>query len=214
LRYWQAIEKGPLRDDPFNRFIHFVFSFTNGKHLVFSDSRKFGKITLLETKSMHQSKHLKNLGPEPLEKNFNLKKLKECLNKKIKTEQKIKNVLLDQSILVGIGNIYASEILWYSDIHPERKIYSLQEKDFELIFKNIKKVLALGLKFRGNSISDYRDVNGEIGKFQLHQKAYWRGGEKCQKKIQIKGKQKFCPGIILEKNLNNRNSYFCSVHQK
>ena len=208
------MEKGPLRDDPFNRFIHFVFSFTNNKHLVFCDSRKFGKITLLETKSMHQSKHLKNLGPEPLEKNFNLKKLKETLNKKIKTEQKIKNVLLDQSIIVGIGNIYASEILWYSGIHPERKIYSLQEKDFELIFKNIKKVLALGLKFRGNSISDYRDVNGERGKFQLHQKAYWRGGEKCQKKIQIKGKQKFCPGIILEKNLNNRNSYFCSVHQK
>jgi formamidopyrimidine-DNA glycosylase len=119
--------------DPFNRFMHLVFSFSNGKHLAFSDARKFGKVTLLDTKIAHETKHLKYIGPEPLDKDFTLKILKERLMKKPKG--KIKTVLMDQSILAGIGNIYSDEILWLSGVHPEKKVSELKEKELGLIFK-------------------------------------------------------------------------------
>jgi formamidopyrimidine-DNA glycosylase len=203
---WQPTESGPLQD-PFNRFIHVVFTFSNKRHLAFSDSRKFGKITLLDIKDItdiYQTKHLKNLGPEPLEESFNLAKLTECLNKK--PHGKIKTVLMEQNILVGIGNIYASEILWLAEINPEKRVENLSTQEVTKIFRAIKKILPLGINFGGDSISDYRDVEGRPGKFQLHHQAYGRGGEKCLKR--------FCGGIILEKVLSTRNSYFCSVHQK
>lgn len=77
---WAPDEHGPLHD-PYNRFIHVIFSFNNKNNLAFSDARKFGKITLLNTALAHESKHLNNIGPEPLDKNFNIIKFKECLNK-------------------------------------------------------------------------------------------------------------------------------------
>jgi formamidopyrimidine-DNA glycosylase len=203
VRSWVPVEHGPL-EDPYNRFIHVVFVFSNGKHLAFSDARKFGKITLLDTKVAHDSKHLNNIGPEPLHKNFDLDKLKERLNKK--PNGKIKTVLTDQSIIAGIGNIYSDEILWRAGIHPERKVSSLKEKELKLIFKAIKETLAKGIDFGGDSMSDYRNIHGLQGKFQLHHEAYRRTGEKCRKRG--------CKGIIERKMINGRSAHFCSVHQK
>jgi formamidopyrimidine-DNA glycosylase len=112
INKWTPKEDGPLHD-PFNKYVHVVFTFSpsaklrinNETHLAFSDARKFGKITLLDTKTAHDTKHLNNIGPEPLEKNFNLERLKERLNKK--PNGKIKTVLMDQSVIAGIGNIYS-----------------------------------------------------------------------------------------------------------
>ncbi len=190
--------------DPKIKFAHVVFSLSNKKYLVFSDARKFGKITLLDTKIAHDSKHLNNLGPEPLEKSFNLEKLKERLNKK--PNGKIKTVLIDQNIIAGIGNIYSDEILWRAGVHPERKVSKIKEKEIKLIFRAIKKVLARGIDFGGDSISDYRNIYGLPGKFQIHHEAYRRTGEKCRKKN--------CQGIIKRKVINGRSAHFCSVHQK
>src|SRR3989338_7873284 len=101
---------GEYKKDPINRFIHFTITFNNKEELYFSDMRKFGKITLLNTDDAHDSKHLNNIGPEPLNRNFKLnnliQRLNLCMNKKIKT------VLMDQSVIAGIGNIYSDEILW------------------------------------------------------------------------------------------------------
>src|SRR3989344_3680745 len=102
--------------NPKIKFAHVIFSLSDKKYLVLSDLRKFGKITLLNTKDAHDTKHLNNIGPEPLEKSFNLEKLKERLNKKPKG--KIKTVLMDQSVIAGIGNIYSDEILWRAGINP------------------------------------------------------------------------------------------------
>lgn len=201
--FWIPVEKGPLQD-PFNRFVHVVFSFSNGNHLAFSDARKFGKITLLPTKTAHDTKHLNNIGPEPLNKSFNLKKLKECLDKK--PNGKIKTVLMDQSIIAGIGNIYSDEILWRAGVNPEHQILKLKGKEIELIWKAIKETLAKGIDFGGDSMSDYRNIHGLRGKFQLHHEAYRRTGEKCRKKG--------CKGIIKRKIINGRSAHFCSAHQK
>jgi formamidopyrimidine-DNA glycosylase len=200
---WSPDEDGPL-NDPYNRFIHVIFIFSNGKHLAFSDARKFGKITLLETATAYESKHLNNIGPEPLAKDFNLEKLKERLNKK--PNGKIKTVLMDQSVLAGIGNIYSDEILWRAGVHPERKVSKINEKELNLIYKAIKEVLTRGIDFGGDSMSDYRNIYGLPGKFQLHHEVYRRTGEKCRKKG--------CSGIIKRKVINGRSAHFCDTHQK
>ena len=117
---------GNYKKDPKNLFIHFTITFNNKEKLFFSDMRKFGKITLLDTKTAHNSKHLNNIGPEPLEKSFTEEVLKERLSKK--PNGKIMTVLMDQSIVAGIGNIYSDEILWHTGIHPERQVKNLKEK--------------------------------------------------------------------------------------
>jgi len=195
---------GNYKKDPVNRFIHFTITFNNGENLSFSDARKFGKITLLDTKTIYESKHLKNIGPEPLSKKFTLEKLKERL--KIKPNGKIKSVLIDQSIIAGIGNIYSDEILWRAGVHPERKISKLEESEIKLVLEATKKILTKGIKFGGDSMVDYRNISGGKGKFQLHHEAYRRTGEKCRKKG--------CGGIIERKIINSRSAHFCSVHQK
>ena len=196
--------------DPKIKFAHVVFSLSNKKYLVFSDARKFGKITLLDTKIAHDSKHLNNIGPEPLDKSFNLEKLKERLNKK--PNGKIKTVLIDQNIIAGIGNIYSDEILWRASVHPERKVSEIKEKEIKLIFEAIKEILAKGIDFGGDSISDYRNIYGLPGKFQMHHEAYGRTGEKCRKKNPRQGGAS-CQGIIKRKVINGRSAHFCSMHQ-
>ena len=133
---WIPGKEGPL-NDPFNRFVHVIFTFSNGNHLAFSDARKFGKITLLDTATAHDSKHLNNIGPEPLDKSFNLEKLKERLNKK--PNGKIKSVLIDQSIIAGIGNIYSDEILWRAGVHPERKVSKIKEREIKVDIQSNKR---------------------------------------------------------------------------
>ena len=203
INKWIPNEAGPLKD-PFNKYVHFIFTFSNKKNLAFSDARKFGKITLLDTKTMHESKHLAGIGPEPLEKSFTLKKMTERLNNK--PNQKIKTLLMDQQIIAGIGNIYSDEVLWRAGVHPERMVKDINKKELTLMFKAIKETLAKGIDFGGDSMSDYRNIHGLPGKFQLHHQAYQKTGEKCSKIN--------CKGIIKRKVVAGRSAHFCSVHQK
>jgi len=200
---WIANKKGFLQD-PFNRFIHVVFMFSNGKYLVFSDMRKFGKITLLDTKTIYSSKHLKNIGPDPLDKKFTFENLKEKLKKK--PNGKIKTILMDQTIISGIGNIYSDEILWQTGIHPERKIAKIKNVEFKKMFKIMREILVKSINLGGDSMSDYRNLSGKKGKFQLYHKVYKQTGEKCKKRN--------CKGIIKRKVINSRSAHYCSMHQK
>lgn len=190
--------------DPKIKFAHVIFTLSNKKYLVFSDARKFGKITLLNTKNAHDTKHLNNIGPEPLEKDFTLKVLKERLSRK--PNGKIKTVLIDQSVIAGIGNIYSDEILWRASVHPERRVSKISEIEMKLIFKAIKETLHKGIDFGGDSMSDYLNIYGKPGKFQLHHEAYRRTGEKCRKPR--------CKGIVKRRVVGGRSAHFCSIHQK
>jgi formamidopyrimidine-DNA glycosylase len=195
--------KSPLLD-PYNRFIHFVCSLSNGKHLAFCDSRKFGKITFFETKNMGDTIHLKNIGPEPLEEKTDLKLFKDRLSTKPKG--KIKTVLMDQSVIVGIGNIYSDEMLWLSGIHPESIVSKIPNKELGLLYKNMKIVLKKGINFGGDSMSDYRNIDGEMGNFQHHHNVYRLNKTPCKKKS--------CDGDIMRKVVNGRSAHFCNKHQK
>ncbi|MES2023492.1 MAG: bifunctional DNA-formamidopyrimidine glycosylase/DNA-(apurinic or apyrimidinic site) lyase [Patescibacteria group bacterium] len=205
---WIPNDKNSPLADPYNRFVHVVFTLSNNKNLAFSDARKFGKITLLDTKTAHDTKHLNNIGPDPLDKNFTLKVLKERLSKK--PNGKIKTVLMDQSILAGIGNIYSDEILWRASIHPERKVSQIKELEFKKIYTATKELLKKGINFGGDSMSDYRNIYGLPGKFQLHHEAYRRNGEQCRYKDCKKNNK----NVIIRKIINGRSSHFCPNHQK
>ncbi|HEY4508799.1 MAG TPA: bifunctional DNA-formamidopyrimidine glycosylase/DNA-(apurinic or apyrimidinic site) lyase [Candidatus Paceibacterota bacterium] len=201
LETWLPAEKGLLQDS-FNKFIHLIFTLSNGKHLAFSDMRKFAKVILFETHKRDALIDLAGLGPEPLD-NLSLQTLKRQLLSK--PNGKIKTVLMDQSVLAGIGNIYSDEILWRSDLHPERTAVSLSEKELRDMWKAIKVILLASIKMGGDSMSDYRNIYGQKGGFQNTHKVYRRTKEKCLKKG--------CGGRIQRKIIGGRSSHFCNKHQ-
>jgi len=193
--------------DPYNRFVHVVFTLSNGKQFVLCDTRKFGKVTMLPTDVIHTSVHLHGIGPEPLENEFSFDKFKDrLLFTKSSQNKNIKTVLMDQSLIAGIGNIYSDEMLWSSGIHPESKPITVPNKELKLLFKSMKDVLMKGIDFGGDSMSDYRDIDGKRGDFQNHHNVYRRLKEKCIKKG--------CIGTIKRKVIADRSAHFCDVHQK
>jgi formamidopyrimidine-DNA glycosylase len=192
-------------DPPENvQFVRLSFMLDNGKALAFSDMRKFAKVTVLETRSLHDSIHLKDLGPEPLEKSFDYKTFQEQLLKRPKG--KIKQVLMDPFVIAGIGNIYSDEILWRACIHPLSIVEKIPEKNLKLAFKAMKEVLQKGIDFGGDSMSDYKNIKGEKGQFQEHHRAYMKHKTPCS--------QKKCSGILTKIKIGARSAHFCPVHQQ
>lgn len=185
-------------------FVHLDFALDNQKHLAFSDMRKFAKVTLISTDKLSESLHVFHLGPEPLGKKFTFDIFKQRLLKKPKG--KIKTVLMNQEVVVGVGNIYSDEILWRAGVHPLSTVEAIPEKNLKEMFKAMKETLKKGIDFGGDSMSDYRNINGEKGKFQDYHRAYKRNGLKCQKPK--------CKGIIKRIVVGARSAHFCSVHQK
>ena len=190
--------------DSYNRFIHVVFTLSNKKQFVMCDSRKFGKVTIVDTATAHNTIHLKGIGPEPLDKSFTFQKFKDRLL--AKPTWSIKTVLMNQSIIAGIGNIYSDEMLWMASISPESKPSKIPLKPLKSLYQSMNEVLKKGIDFGGDSMSDYRDVNGERGKFQNHHNVYRKKGEVCSKRG--------CRGVIIRKVINGRSAHFCDMHQK
>src|SRR3989344_7538392 len=186
-------------DRPNYPFTRLNLRLDNGKHLVLSDMRKFAKVTLVETKGLAKSFHLEHLGPEPLDKSFQFKIFNSQLQKRPKG--RAKQVLMDQSLISGIGNIYSDEILWRAGVHPLSQPNKIPEKNLKLMFKATKETLKKGIDFGGDSMSDYRNIKGEKGKFQEHHHAYRQTGHACHKKN--------CPGIIKRIVIGARSTHFC-----
>jgi len=203
VRGWIPVDKGPLQDK-FNQYIRLVFELSNGKFLVLSDARRFAKVCLISDGKIENFKDLKDLGPDPTKKEFNFKIFKEILNKK--PEGRIKNVLMEQEIISGIGNIYSDEALWMTGIHPEENPKKLTDNEMKELLKNIKTILKKGIDFGGDSTSDYRQPDGTPGNFQKHHKVYRRKGQKC-----LLPK---CSGKIIRLVVGGRSAHFCDTHQK
>ncbi|MFA5755187.1 MAG: bifunctional DNA-formamidopyrimidine glycosylase/DNA-(apurinic or apyrimidinic site) lyase [Candidatus Paceibacterota bacterium] len=183
---------GPLSDDRVNSYLHIVFSLDDGRQLALSDQRKFAKIELIKDVNF-------DLGPEPLEIDFD--SFKELFSNK---KGRIKQLLMDQDFIAGIGNIYASEILYLSSIHPEEPANNLDEKDLKNIYDNMQFILKEAIRLKGDSFSDFRDINGERGGFQNIMKVYQKQGKECEK----------CGTKIVRINLGGRGTFFCPNCQK
>ncbi len=192
------------KKDPYNRFIHVIFTLSNGKTMELCDSRKFAKVTLVKTDSMYETIHLKGVGPEPLEKEFTFNIFKNQLYKK--PEAKIKTLLLNQEIVAGIGNIYSDESLWRAGIHPESIVSSIKDKQLKELYDAIRSTLLKGIDFGGDSMSDYRNIDGNRGKFQEQHRAYRKTGSPCSKKD--------CKGKIVRIVVAGRGTHLCNIHQK
>lgn len=198
----QAAIAGPIKTDPYNCFIRFILYLSNGYMLGLSDVRRFGKVFLGDTEKVENINEIGKLGPEPLDPKFTVQKFKELMRKR---RGVVKKVLMDPFIIVGIGNIYSDEILWYAGIHPLHRVEKLKDKELEAIYKAMKLVLKKAIGERGDSQQDYRTLEGKFGNYQNMQKAYQLTGEKCQKKDS---------GVIKRLVINNRSAHFCPVHQK
>jgi formamidopyrimidine-DNA glycosylase len=200
---WVAEDKDSPLADPYNRHIHVLFELSNGNQLAFCDSRKFGTIVVEKTDSLHKER-LAHLGPEPLETDF----MQEHFEKRIMKSplRAIKTVLMDQSIIAGIGNIYSDEMLHRAHVMPTRTPRSLTKKEIQNLFIAMKDVLSQGIQFGGDSTSNYRNINGKRGAFHANHLVYLRTKEKCL--------TKGCKGIIEKKTINGRSAHFCRTCQK
>lgn len=189
------LEKEGSLNDPYNQYIRAIFWLDDGNIIAFSDLRKFGYIKLLATDKLEAA--LDSYGPEPFSNQFNSNYLlARFKNKSIA----IKKALLDQTIIAGIGNIYADEILFMSKIHPETPAKSLTINELGKIIENTQVILDASIKLRGTSSSDYRDTDGKKGEFEKMLKVYRRTGQKCVgcksniKRITVGGRgTHFCP---------------------
>lgn len=208
-KQWKAKISGPLADDPKNKFLHLIFWLDNNKQLALSDLRKFAKVELWDAKDFKESEEFKSLGPEPLEKNFTFGKFKEQIRYQAKPASvslsaklrrgKVKQILMDQTVIAGIGNIYSDEILWKAKIHPFHDISKLKDNELKRIYQAMREILAKAIELGGESFSDYRRLSGEKGYFDKERKVYRREGEPCFR----------CGTIIKRVKLGGRSAHFC-----
>ena len=179
---------------------HVIINFErkNGekKSLIFNDQRRFGYIDFHYTFNLKKHFLIKNLGLDGLSKSLNYKFLNKIFVKKSVT---IKSALLDQKIICGIGNIYASEILFYSKIHPLKKANYLSKDDINSLLININSVLSNAVLNGGTTIKDYKQPNGKVGYFKQKLRVYGREKLKCYD----------CNSFICKLNINKRATYIC-----
>jgi len=180
---------------------HVEIIFENLK-IIYNDPRRFGFFQIIKDKNFLDKRFL-HLGPEPFDLKFTKKYIFSFLRNK---EKCIKNFLLDQSFVSGIGNIYASEILFLSKIDPTKSGGLFNKKDCKKILDNSKKVLLEAIYKGGSSIRDFKNTSGIKGSFQKKFKVYDREGLKC--------KRSRCKGTIQKKNISNRSTFFCDTCQK
>lgn len=192
---WQPTQKGPLAD-PVNRFIHLIFWLDSGEMLALSDLRKFAKVELWEEKEFKNDEELRKIGPEPLDKSFTLTEFRRALGR---ARGKIKQVLMDQRVVAGIGNIYSDEILWRARIHPLRDVSKLSGAETRSIFQAMRGVLTRAIELGGTSISDFRKVTGEKGFFAKERMVYRLEGDPCKK----------CHAEIKRIKVGGRSAHFC-----
>ena len=180
---------------------HVEIRFNNIK-LIYNDPRRFGYF-LFTNNQNNLKKKFSKFGPEPFSYLFNVNYIKIYLKNKKKN---IKDLLLDQKFVSGIGNIYASEILFLCKINPNKKGKNLKVIDIKKIIYYSKLVLKKAIKKGGSSIRDFQNISGDQGSFQKDFNVYQRENLKCLNQV--------CLGIIKKKIISNRSSFFCNICQK
>ncbi|MGP4071316.1 DNA-formamidopyrimidine glycosylase [Piscibacillus sp. B03] len=183
-------------DEPLEPHTHIVFKLNDGNELRYRDVRKFGTMHLKEPKHLLTTAPLNKLGVEPFSEQFTTNYLYERLRK---TSRKIKPALLDQAIVTGLGNIYVDEVLYRSQIHPERIANTITIKEAETIQQNTVQVLQEAVDHGGSSIRSYLNSLGEVGMFQLQISVYGKEGETCPN----------CHTVIEKIKVGGRGTHFC-----
>lgn len=190
-------EKNEIFNDKHIHLIFYLEDFNLGYH----DTRKFGTFTIYKSSIFLESKELSKIAIDPLDLNFNSIYLYNKINK---LKKNIKTILLDQSIVSGIGNIYCCEILFKSKISPFREGNSITKKECEMIVKSSKEILVLAIKHHGTTVSSFSFDNNHSGTFQKYLNVYNKNKCKCYN----------CNSIIIKDFINKRGTFYCSNCQK
>lgn len=180
---------------------HVVFSLSDDMEMRYNDMRRFGSIRVLAPDQFRQEDPFKNLGPEPLGPDYTGSYLKKKAGVRL---QPIKNFLMDSTVVVGIGNIYANEILFYSGIQPSMPIGSVTHPLWERVVEKTRAVLNKAIASGGSTISDFVNSSGQKGYFQLELMVYGRTGEPC----------KLCSTRIVKQVIGGRSTFFCPSCQR
>jgi len=185
------------------RHDHVVFETDAPACIVFTDHRRFGLMTIVETESLDSDKLFKDLGIEPLSAVFNAAYLKTVLKGK---KTPIKSALLDQHVIAGLGNIYVCEALWRARISPRRRAARLNLARLSLLVPGIQSVLNEAIEAGGSSLRDHRQTNGDLGYFQKTFAVYDREDERCLRPD--------CSGVIRRIVQSGRSTFYCLSCQK
>ncbi|MFC6293896.1 DNA-formamidopyrimidine glycosylase [Lactiplantibacillus daoliensis] len=189
------------KDEGRTKHTHVVFHLKDDRDLLYNDTRKFGRMTLVPTGEETTVGGLKKIGPEPVASDLTVAYLTEIFQK---SKKMIKPLLLDQSKIAGIGNIYADEVLWLSKIHPMRPANSLTIEEIELLRHNIIDEMAAAIKGHGTTVHTFSNAFGETGQFQNQLHVYGREGEPCER----------CGTLIEKIKVAQRGTHFCPHDQR
>ena len=179
-----------------NGYIHFILTLDNGQMVALSDLRKFAKVLFGSTQEIENLAELKKLGPDALDSKLKLEDFIKNIQNKNKT---IYQVLMDQTVVAGIGNIYSSDILWEAKVFPFKSAKKLSREEVKKIYLAMKKVLKKALELRGTSVSDYRDIDGKSGFYGDKRLIYKREKEPCKR----------CKTKIIRSKKGGRSAYYC-----
>ena len=188
--------------DEHEKHDHVVFDTDAPARITFNDHRRFGLMTLIDSDKIESHKLFKDVGVEPLSKDFDAAFLKDALKGK---KTPIKSALLDQRLIAGLGNIYVCEALWRARISPRRRASRVKPEEIVTLVKAIKDVLQEAVKAGGSSLRDHKQVHGELGYFQHHFAVYGREKKLCQRADD---------GVIKRIVQSGRSSFYCPVCQK
>ncbi|WP_347490757.1 bifunctional DNA-formamidopyrimidine glycosylase/DNA-(apurinic or apyrimidinic site) lyase [Desulfoscipio sp. XC116] len=188
-------------DEPLSKHTHVVFLLSDGHELRFIDMRQFGRLQLAPLQALDRVKGLKDLGPEPLGQEFS----RDFLRRELKRKRvRIKSLLLDQTFIAGLGNIYADEALHRARLNPQRTANSLSPREIAGLYHSIIAVLQEGIQNRGTSFRDYVDGDGRRGNYQELLRVYNREGSPCP----------HCGTAVARIKIGGRSSYFCPACQR
>jgi len=184
-------------EQPLDKHTHATFVLDDGRELRYTDARRFGRMAYLAGETL--AVELLRFGADPLEVTA------EGFAKRIQgSRARIKALLLDQTVLRGVGNIYADESLWSAGIHPAKSGAKLKRKELTRLWQALQRILRKAIQMRGSSISDFVDAEGQPGDYQQHHRAYGREGKKCFR----------CGRAIKRIIVAGRSSYFCPACQR
>ena len=179
-----------------------VIKFTDGSTLYFNDQRKFGWVRLMPTLEVPNIDFMKKVGPEPLEADFTPKQFTERFTRRAKTN--IKAALLDQTVVAGVGNIYADESLWGAKIDPHRLVGSMTDKDFTHLYTELRAVMNLAIEKGGSTDRNYVNAEGKRGSYMDFARVFRREGKKCPR----------CDDEIIKIRWAGRGTHYCPRCQK
>lgn len=180
-----------------DRSTRVTFTFTDGSHLYFNDQRKFGWVRLIPTPEVPDIDFMKKVGPEPLEADFTAEQFAERFKRRARTS--IKAALLDQTVIAGVGNIYADESLWGAKIHPQRLVGSVTNKEFIRLFAELRSVMNTAIEKGGSTDKNYVNAEGKRGSYLTFARVFRREGKPCPR----------CGTTIIKFKAAGRGTHIC-----